>query len=77
MKSIIKIIPIILILGSCNGEAPKKTEERKYLRWVGDIEFNSEVDNQQFKLCNENENVLQFFNVGNALEYEGEKSAMI
>lgn len=40
---------------------------------IGDIDYDSNVDNSSFKLCNE-ERVFQYYSVGT--EYEGERKAL-
>ncbi|PRY05333.1 hypothetical protein CLV24_13013 [Pontibacter ummariensis] len=42
---------------------------------VGDIYFNSKIDDPDFKVCDDN-NVLQYYNFGNGIQYEGEKLAI-
>ena len=46
------------------------------MRWVGDIEHDSQVDTTAFKLCNGDKKVLQYFNFGVGLQYNGEKKAI-
>lgn len=43
---------------------------------MGDIEHDSLSDGPNFKLCNGDENVFQYFNIGDGLQYEGEKKAL-
>ena len=68
------IILLCLILWSCQNETGQKKE---YLRWVGDIEQNNEIDESGFKICNGDENILQYFNLGEGAVYSGEKSRII
>ena len=51
-------------------------KEKKNL-WVGDIEKNIKIDNPDFKLCNGELKVFQYFNVGNGPVYNGEKSTLL
>jgi hypothetical protein len=54
----------------------EKTETKSaYPNYVGDIEFNSETDTKDFELCY-SKHIFQYFNIGNGLEYEGEKLAI-
>lgn len=46
-----------------------------YPAYIGDIEFNKEIDNGNFKLCFE-KHIFQYFNDSHGLEYEGEKVAL-
>lgn len=48
----------------------------KYLRWVGDAEFNPALDAHDFVLCNGEEWVKQYFHSNQGLLYEGEKKAL-
>ena len=54
----------------------KDVTSSKYLRWVGDSEFDSTIDSEEFKLCQGEKNVLQYFNFSDGLVYEGEKRAL-
>lgn len=42
-------------------------------RWLEDIPHDPAIDNPNFQLCNGEENVLQYFNVGNNIEIEGDR----
>ena len=68
------IFLLCLLLWSCQNENGQKKE---YLRWVGDIEQNDEIDEPGFKICNGDENILQYFNFGEGAVYSGEKSRII
>ncbi len=77
---------LLLALCACAGPAKQTTEqptsanaikESNYLRWVGDSEFDSLQDDANFKLCSSEQNVIQYFNVGAAMEYEGEKPVLV
>lgn len=48
----------------------------KYPNKVGDIKYNTELDDQTFSICN-SENILQYFNNLSGLEYKGEKAEII
>lgn len=77
MKIAILILLVqFLILGSCQTD--KNAGERKnYLRWVGDIEQNRQVDEPDFKICNGDEKVIQYFNMSKGPVYRGEKSSIV
>lgn len=62
-----KIIPLLLItfLFGCDIQQT----ESKYLRWIGDIEFESSKDNPEFKLCNGANRVAQYFHFEDGLMY--------
>lgn len=62
---------LITILGSCQIEP-----ENRYLRWVGDIEYNDRVDVDSFSLCNGEDNAYQYFNLANGSVHIGEKPAL-
>ena len=55
---------------SCQKNNSKK--ESKYLRWVGDIEHDPQLDADTFKVCKEYR-ALQYFAFGENLPYKGEK----
>jgi hypothetical protein len=59
------------------GCGEQQSKESAYLRWVGDIEQNPELDDPDFTLCNGDENVIQYFNLSTGFQYEGEKQAVI
>ncbi|MFY0688921.1 MAG: hypothetical protein JXQ90_17255 [Cyclobacteriaceae bacterium] len=71
-----------LVLISCSTDNQNKVpltvepETSKYLRWVGDILPNDEID-EDFQLCYQEYHVKQYFNFNNGLVYEGEKKAII
>lgn len=77
MKYIYYLIITLLLLTSCQENGAKKArQEASRLRWVEDIAPNEVIDNPNFNTCN-GENVLQYFNVGDGLEYEGGKRAIL
>lgn len=71
------LLPLVfLILLSCQSE--KKTiEKQEYLRWVGDIKQNNQIDDMDFKVCHGDENSIQYFNLGGGPIYNGEKPHII
>lgn len=64
---------MLLVLG-CASQSESSTLE--YLRWVGDIEYDPQLDTTDFTLCNRDEKVLQYFNFGVGLQYKDEKKAI-
>ncbi len=64
------------MLCSCQTEK-KDSEKKEYLRWVGDIEQNDKIDETEFKVCNGDANILQYFNLGKGPIYSGEKSKIL
>ena len=75
-KSFLAIILLLSIFWSCQTEK-KVNEKQEYLRWVGDIEQNEQIDKLEFKACNGNDKILQYFNLGEGPVYSGEKSRII
>jgi hypothetical protein len=69
MKQATLIFILTATLYSCGQTQEKKAD---YPLQVGDIDFNSKIDNPNFKLCDETR-VLQYYNFGKGLQYKGEK----
>lgn len=67
------VIGILLLFVGCATEKDKP----KYLRWVGDIEADAEIDGAVFQLCYSEARVKQYFNFSQGMQYEGEKTAMV
>jgi hypothetical protein len=67
-------IILLISLGGCNVDK-SQTETPK--RWVGDISFNEELDDTSFVVCNGEENILQYFNLGKGPVYSGEKPKLL
>lgn len=64
---------VVLLMFSCQApQAPKS----KYLRWVGDIAYDANVDSPTFTICNE-DHVPQYFNFSKGMQYLGEKPALV
>lgn len=75
-KLLIAISFLFSILSNCQSE--KKIEgKQEYLRWIGDIEQNDQIDKLGFKVCNGNDGILQYFNLGEGPVYSGEKSTIL
>lgn len=64
------------MLLSCQSDK-KVVEKQEYSRWVGDIEQNDQVDELNFKVCNGDDKILQYFNLGEGPVYSGEKSSIL
>jgi len=62
----------IIAFASCT----ESDEQSKYLRWVGDTEFNPKIDSGDFELCNSENLVRQYFHFDRGLAYEGEKKEL-
>lgn len=45
-------------------------------RWVDDILPDSLLDDPAFRICNNEDQVIQYFNNGKGMEYEGDKPAL-
>jgi hypothetical protein len=73
--TIIRIFFFTLLLG-CQSEK-KIVEKKEYSRWVGDIEKNDKLDDPDFKTCNGEDEILQYFNLGKGPVYFGEKSTIL
>lgn len=75
-KSYLAIILLISILYSCQTDK-KVIGKQNYLRWVGDIEQDDQIDDLSFKVCNGDDKILQYFNLGEGPVYNGEKSKVL
>lgn len=76
------VIALLAIFGCASSKeemtsSPPLKKESKYLRWVGDSQYDSLTDDPNFKLCNHENLAKQYFNIGDAMEYEGEKPALV
>lgn len=67
-----KMLKFILFIPLIFFGQEKNENKSVYPNYVGDIEFNSEIDNKEFELCN-SKRIFQYFNNSGGLEYEGEK----
>ena len=68
------LFPAVLLwlLSACRQHFPVPANETVYLRQVGDIPFDAQLDDPAFKVCNEN-TARQYYNFGKGLMYRGEK----
>ncbi len=64
----LSLLFVFIALTSCSTEK----EQSKYLRYVGDIEADTQLDDPAFKLCNDEVFLKQYFNFSQGLQYEGE-----
>ena len=51
--------------------------KKEYLRHVGDIEQDALTDNVNFRICNGDDKIKQYFNLGDGPVYTGEKSTLL
>jgi len=72
MHKIVKFILLMPFISFCQKENGIKSV---YPTMIGDIEFNKEIDKENFELCFE-KHIFQYFNNSGGLEYEGEKLAI-
>ena len=82
MKTLLITIPLLLLIfSSCQLEGQKGEEQvgekQEYLRWVGDIEENAQIDELDFKACNGDDQIFQYFNLGQGPVYWEEKSSTL
>lgn len=70
-----KILKFFLFIPLVSFGQEKSETKSVYPNYVGDIEFNSEMDNKDFELCN-SKHIYQYFNRGDGLVYEGDKLAI-
>ena len=70
-----KTLKFLLFIPLISLAQENSTTKSEYPNYVGDIEFNSEIDNKDFELCNAI-HIFQYFNTGDGLVYEGEKLAI-
>lgn len=66
---------IFLMLFSCQN-LPVSTSEPTYLRWVGDILQDPKQDDANFSICHDENQVVQYFNTSQGIQYENEKQAL-
>jgi len=71
MKKII-VLSLLILFASCSTD----TNNSKYLRWVGDSVYTLEIDTTEFKLCNSESSVRQYFHFNKGLQYKGEKEGL-
>ena len=70
-----KILLFFTLIPLISFSQDKNIKKSIYPNYVGDIEFNSEIDNKDFEICFE-KHIFQYFNTSDGMEYEGEKSAI-
>ncbi len=70
-----KILKLLLFISLISFGQVKSETKSEYPNYVGNIEFNSKIDNKDFELCN-SKHINQYFNIGDGLLYEGEKLAI-
>ncbi|MBK7232081.1 MAG: hypothetical protein IPH93_07410 [Saprospiraceae bacterium] len=67
MSTIYHLLVIILLVNSQLISQGVKT------RWVDDISTDSKLDDPDFKICNQEDQIIQYFNNGQGMEYIGGK----
>lgn len=72
----LSIWALIFGLSACVSTQEQESVQKEYLRQVGDIPFDPEVDGSEFKVCDEGR-ALQYYVKGNGLNYKGEKIALV
>ena len=70
---LIRIIIFCILICTACGQGDQSS---KYLRWVGDSEFNPEMDSEEFQLCNSEYLSKQYFHFDKGLQYKGEKKEL-
>jgi len=73
MKNIFCILFLLPILFSCQSEKSISV----YPNQVGDIVFDKNTDNPDFKRCQSKDFGLQYYNDSKGFQYEGEKFAVV
>lgn len=76
MNKISIFLLLVLILLGCKTEE-RVNSQKGYLRWVGDIQHDSTVDDSSFRPCNGDDQILQYFNLSNGPLFSGEKPALL
>jgi hypothetical protein len=73
MRLLFLSILLCLNLYSCGQ---KKESSPGYPTHIGDISFNKEVDDSDFKVCDE-DRVFQYYNFQKGFQYKGEKTEIL
>lgn len=75
MNKIIILTLILTTFWSCQSQ-DSISMNKEYPRWIGDIKKNNS-DNPNFELCNGENNIMQYFNNLQGLEYYGGKTEIL
>ncbi len=70
-------ICFLLLIGLGCQSQKESNSNPGYPRWIGDITFDPELDKADFEICGGEENVKQYFNFTQGLQYDGEKRAIL
>ncbi|WP_143473264.1 hypothetical protein [Flavilitoribacter nigricans] len=71
-------LAVLLGLHSCGlSQESVVADAPGYPRWVGDIAADETLDDPEFVLCLGEDQVKQYFNFGNGLQYTGEQHAIL
>jgi len=73
MKRLLVYSLIAIVFNSC-GHAQHNSPS--YPEHVGDISFDDKLDDTNFKVCTNENNIPQYYNFGKGLQYTGEKIAI-
>ncbi|MGB0807294.1 MAG: hypothetical protein ACPGRC_11430 [Salibacteraceae bacterium] len=76
MKALLIFSWVLFAFTGCKSEKPIN-KQNQYLRWVGDSEYDSQLDDPDFSICRTEEEVFQYFNLMEGPQYHGEKTALI
>lgn len=72
------LLPALLVLSCAGAPSDEQLRSKKSepYRWVGDIQQDANLDDPDFKVCNGDENVAQYFHSGKSLDISGEHTAI-
>ena len=73
-RSLATIAVMVILAMACKSE--KESGPSTYLRWVGDIAYDEDLDDPSIELCHPDGDVFQYHNVAMGLQYRGEKPAI-
>lgn len=66
---------LLVCLMSCSWHCKSQSESAssEYPRWIEDIAFDEKLDNPDFEVCHGEDQVIQYFNLGDNIDIVGEK----
>jgi len=73
----LKKLPLLLLVLSISCSKHENLTSNTYPRWVGDSNYNPEIDAKDFKPCHGDENIYQYFNLSEGPQYLNEKPALV
>src|ERR1041385_7696387 len=71
-----RLLFVLLVFSSLSSCSQKTSVSDNYPENVGDISVDANLDDPNFKVCDENR-IHQYYNFGKALQYKGEKVKII